>query len=168
MECIVGIKNTIQCEDLNDYIELLSKAGNGFVPVAKQCMYEGAKVFADGLRSEINALPGTKSPKNGVTVADKNDLLAGLTVGNHRAVSDGVEVGVTFLGYSDTQKWDPNGEKDATEMKPIPLIARTILKGTTWQKKDDFVGRAYRKNKEKAYKAMDEKCDEIYKKLTNK
>ena len=141
---------------LEDYMKLLEGLADNPIPFMKQTTYAGAAVMADGIRKEIQATPTHSNAKDGMTEEEKEALLKGLGVSKFD-ISDGVNVKIGFAGYGDhpTKKW-PRGV-------PIPLTARSLIGGTSWRVKDDFMGRAIRKNKDKTIKEMEQEADKLLK-----
>ena len=145
-----------EIEVLEEYSKLLEGLTDNPIPFMKDATYEGAAVMADAIRKEIQATPTHGHAKDGMTKLEQKALLKGLGVSKFD-LNDGVNVKIGFAGYGDqpTKKW-PRGV-------PIPLTARSLIGGTSWRVKDDFMGRAIRKNREKVNKAIGEKVDEIMK-----
>lgn len=131
-------------------LEKLQKEDN--IPIMKMSVYEGAGVVVDALRNEISSWSGDNS-QNGPTTTDKEDLLQGLGVSDMEYKSDDVNVKIGFAGYGHkTKKYSSKGT-------PIPMIARSIIAGTSFRKKYDFVGKVVRQNRKKAIKTMDDKIN---------
>lgn len=135
--------------DFDEYLKRLEKLEKSkIIPVMKMSVYDGADIMADGIRSEIESIPAAKSLREGVTKSDKNDLLQGLGISKFDT-KDGVNVKIGFAGYGHKNKYYPNGV-------PIPLTARSILKGTSLRPRNNFISRAVRKHKNNVIKKMDD------------
>ena len=145
-----------EIEALEDYSKLLEQFADDPIPFMKEVTYQGAAVMADGIRREIQSSPTHKNAADGMTEQEQKALLKGLGVSKFDT-SDGVNVKIGFAGYGDspTKKW-PKGV-------PIPLTARSLIGGTSWKQKDDFMGRAIRKYKDKTIKQMEEEADKLLK-----
>lgn len=149
-------------KDFDEYITALSNLEKDkSVPIMKMSVYDGAGIIVDSLRKEINSW-SNDNPKNGPTETDKKDLLKGLGISPMEYKSDDINVKIGFVGYGHkTNKYNSKGV-------PIPMIARSIISGTSFRKKYDFVGKVVRKNTNNAIKQMDETLNkEIEKRLNN-
>lgn len=141
---------------LDDYIKQLGDLEYRADGLAGRAIYEGAKVVADKIRANIEALPvQTGSPKRGEkrdpTQVEKDGMLAGLGVAK-KQVSDGfINVKIGMDGYNEhvTQKY-PKGH-------PNSMIARTINAGSTWMNRHPVITQAVTSQK----KAVEEKMREI-------
>lgn len=141
---------------LDDYISLLGNLEYRADGLAGRAIYEGAKIVADKIRANIEALPVQNGPvKNGArrdpTQAEKDGMLAGLGVAK-KQVSDGfINVKIGMDGYNEhvTPKY-PKGH-------PNSMIARTINAGSTWMNRHPFINNAVSSTK----KAAEEKMKEI-------
>ena len=151
----------IDFDELDEYMNILNGLSDKdeILDDMKEIVYEGAAVMADAIRDEIQGANVTDNPKNGMTRKDKEDLLDGFGVSPIQTTNDDANVKMGFSGYSKTNTW--KGKSGKQEKIPIPVVARTCLSGTSWHKKDDFVGRAVRKSKEKSLQAMGDKFDNI-------
>ena len=131
------------------------------VPVMKMALYDGASVVLDGLHQEISSWSGS-DPMNGPTSIDKEDLLKGLGISPMDYNGDDVDVKIGFAGYGHkTAKYNQKGV-------PIPMIARSIIAGTSFRNKYDFVGKVVRKTRNQSIEKMDETLNrEIEKRLNN-
>lgn len=147
-----------EIEALDEYCKILDELSGDPIPFMKMTTYEGASIMADGIRKEIQSTPVHNNPVSGMTKVEQKALLKGLGVSKFDYGNFGVNVKIGFEGYGDapTKNW--------TKGVPIPLTARSLISGTSWRAKDDFMGRAIRKNKDKTIEAMGNKLDEILKK----
>ena len=128
------------------------------VPVMKMALYDGASVVLDALHQEISTWSGT-DPMNGPTSIDKEDLLKGLGISPMDYNGNDVDVKIGFAGY---------GHKNNEKGVPIPMIARSIIAGTSFRNKYDFVGKVVRKNRNQSIEKMDETLNrEIEKRFNN-
>ena len=153
----------IEFNDFDEYLDKLQKLEkDDVVPIMKMSLYEGAGVVVDGIRSEIQSLYTSNHASQGPMDYEKKALEKGLGISDMESKGDDINVKVGFAGYSShkTKKY-PKGV-------PVPLIARSILRGTSFRPKNDFVGRAVRKYRKKSIEAMDSKMNELFKKEMNK
>lgn len=146
-------------KDLSEYIsilEMLQKKDN--VSIMKMSVYDGAGVIVDALRDEISSWSGD-DPKEGPTDEDRKCLLQGLGISPMEYKADNINVKIGFAGYGRRTNKYKKGV-------PIPMIARSIIAGTSFRRKYDFVGKVVRKNRNNAIKKMDETLNkEIEKRL---
>lgn len=132
----------------------LSKESEG---IAKMCVYDGAKVLADAVKKNINALP-TRDPKThkgkrGATPAEKEALARGFGIAQMR-VGGSINTVLGFEGY------DTNTTPRYPQGHPIPMIARTIESGTSWLTKTPFIKPAIASSQAQAEEAMQRRFDE--------
>lgn len=122
-------------------------------------VYEGTRIVKDAILSEIQALPvAQKYAKNGeklntITSVQKKGLLDGFGVARMRDDSGYYNTKIGFEGYNGqkTSKW-PQGV-------PNSVIARSLVTGTSFRQKNDFIGRAVRRTKAQAEEAMKKKLE---------
>ena len=147
----------IKTDGLDAYIDLLSSLSNQteINNMCKGAIYDGADIVADTIRQEIKSSGGGKDPKHGMTDKDKEDLLEGLGISKMEATAQDVNVKVGFNGYSSKNTWR-DSRTGKVGKRPISMVARTVLKGTSWHARDNFIGRAVRKAQDKSIKAMDD------------
>jgi HK97 gp10 family phage protein len=147
---------------LDDYIRQLGNLADASDEVVGRAVYEGAKVVADAIKSEIQALPVDDHPpyKSGarigtVTTKQKQGLAEGFGIAKMKDEGGYKNVKVGFAGYNSevTEKY-PNGQ-------PNPMIARAVNSGTSFRKKNAFVDRAVRRVRQQAEQNMQKTIDEI-------
>ena len=128
----------------------------------KLALYEGARVVADQVRENLQALPEDRfrflrnEQYNVVTPEEKADLLDALSVTPHRMEGDGWTVKIGFAGYGKRQhptKKDPSGI-------PNNMIAGSIESGSSVRQKHPFVRPAVAQARARAQAAMQERFDE--------
>lgn len=145
---------------IGQYISSLEDISNP-IPGIKIAVYKGAKIIADAVRAEIESLPtygrgGWDPEGRKISSAQKAGLLNGLGISNMKIDSGIVNVKLGFDGYNKTvTKNYPLGQPNA-------MIARSIVSGTSFRAKNDFIGRAVRKTKANAEKAMADAINEYY------
>ena len=146
--------------------EYLAKLGNlefAAPGLVGQAIYEGAKVVADQVRAEIEALPTAESKRVAVprdpTQVEKDGLLDGLGVAKKKNDSGYINVKIGMDGYNtDKTKKYPRG-------KPNAMIARSIESGSTVMKRNAFISRAVNKTKKEAEAAMQKVIEEGIEKI---
>ena len=146
--------------------EYLAKLGNlefAAPGLVGQAIYEGAKVVADQVRAEIEALPTAESKRVAAprdpTQVEKDGLLDGLGVAKKKNDSGYINVKIGMDGYNtDKTKKYPRG-------KPNAMIARSIESGSTVMKRNAFISRAVNKTKKEAEAAMQKVIEEGIEKI---
>lgn len=136
---------------LDEYINSL-KALEDVEPVINRAVFGGAKIVADEITAEIREIPVVKDnlfgskdhPLNGITEDQKNGLLNGFGI-SHIQNDDGrTFVKIGFAGYNDTKTVKyPSGQPNA-------MIARSVVSGTSFRKKNNFIQKALSKAKDQA------------------
>lgn len=153
---------------LDEYIAQLGNLQRSAKPVIGLSVYEGAKVVADGIRKEIEALPteavladseSKKKPRRNPTPVEKEGLLQGLGVA--KMTDDrgflNVKIGMDDYNRHVTEKW-PYG-------KPNAMIARSIDRGTSFMRRIPFISTATRKTRKQAEAAMQAELDKQIKRI---
>ena len=146
--------------------EYLAKLGNlefAAPGLVGQAIYEGAKVVADQVRAEIEALPTAESKRVATprdpTQVEKDGLLDGLGVAKKKNDGGYINVKIGMDGYNtDKTKKYPRG-------KPNAMIARSIESGSTVMKRNAFISRAVNKTKKEAEAAMQKVIEEGIEKI---
>ena len=140
---------------LDKYLEQLGNLEHRADGLAGRAIYEGAKIIADKIRSNIEALPVQKSaPARGMrrepTQAEIDGCLAGLGIAKKRVEDGYINVKVGMDGYNSrvTEKY-PKGHPNA-------MIARSINIGTTYINRNPFITKAVRSTKAAAEEKMKE------------
>lgn len=144
---------------MDEYIKgltTLTDATRGMIGMA---IYDGAKIVADAIHDEIQALPPMRKKVDGklvygVSPAQKKGLIDGLGISTIRDDNGVRNVKIGFDGYNAivNEKW-PKGQ-------PNVLVARWLVHGTSIAPKNDFIKRAIGKCKDKAESAMKMRIDE--------
>ena len=146
--------------------EYLAKLGNlefAAPGLVGQAIFEGAKVVADQVRAEIEALPTAESKRVATprdpTQVEKDGLLEGLGIAAKKNDGGYINVKVGMDGYNtDKTKKYPKG-------KPNAMIARSIESGSTVMKRNAFISRAVNKTKKDAEAAMQKVIEEGIEKI---
>lgn len=141
---------TITFEGLEAYMKQLDGLGRDFPKVVNAALYEGAKVVADAVRAEID---GLKDSHRHVTDAEIQGLRAGLGVAHFWNEKGKTMTKIGFEGYNSyrTKKF-PKGH-------PNVLVARSIIRGTSWIAPDRFMTRAVKKSREEALAAIQRRLE---------
>lgn len=122
--------------------------------------YQGAKIVADQIRANIQALPvadseNKKHQHRYPNQAEKDGLLEGLGISTHRVEGGYYNVKIGMDGYNSnkTPKY-PNGQPNA-------LIARSIESGSSFRIRVPFISRAVNATKAAAEEAMKNEVDKV-------
>lgn len=152
---------------LDDYIALLGNLEFKSEAVCGLAIYDGAKIVADAIHSEIAALPTSpnKSNRHGKrnpTQVEKDGMLAGLGIAKKQISGSFINVKIGMDGYNgDVTEQYPNG-------KPNVMVARSIESGTTFMKKNPFISRAVNRTKAQAEEAMKARFESVTENMMNK
>lgn len=139
---------------LTDWSIKLQELGEAAGDVMAKAVYAGAGAVADAVKSAIDTIPEQQgympdgTQRVSATRDEKADLKEGLGISTFDNVGGKVSCAVGFEGYSrhKTRKY-PKGV-------PIPMIARSIEKGSSVRAAYPFVRRAAQKVKESAKSSM--------------
>lgn len=117
-------------------------------------LYEGAKILANEVQEEINGLKE-------LTPEARAGLHEGLGVARFWHEGDGTVTKIGFEGYNTkrTKRW-PKGQPNA-------MIARSLIRGTSWQRANRFTNRAAKRARQKCVEAMKDRFDAELQKITN-
>lgn len=150
---------------LDNYIAYLQQLNFLTDEIIGEAVYEMAKVVADKVRSNIEALPAAPKGKTTYYVtetrimselseAQKQGLLDGFGVSPIQNDDGYVNVKLGFDGYNSvkTKKY-PNGQPNA-------LIARVTNSGSSYRQKTRFVDKAVSSTRKQAKEAGQAKIDE--------
>ncbi|MEG1619251.1 MAG: hypothetical protein RR335_06755 [Eubacterium sp.] len=125
--------------------------------IAKEAIYEGAKIVADEMKNEINKIPRDRyrylkkgEKYNVAPEGEKKDLKEsfGITKMKEDMMSWNVKIGFDGYGKYKTKKY-PNGV-------PNQLIARAIESGSSVRGKYPFVRNTIKRKKREVVKKMDD------------
>lgn len=147
-------------EDYVTYVERLAENGE---EILGEAVYEMAKVVADRVRANIEALPAVTNAANVATYKhgysrlsepEKRGLLDGFGVSAMQNDNGYINVKLGFDGYNSvkTKKY-PKGQPNA-------LIARVTESGSSYREKTPFIRPAVRATKKTAEQAAQAKIDE--------
>lgn len=129
----------------------------------KRAVYAGTKIVANEIMSEIKSLPtvaGKTTSSHGITEAEKSDLIKGFGISTIDNDNNGYNAKIGFAGYGTKTKQGKYKDSGI----PIPLTARSIISGTSWRpQKNDFIGRAWRRSKDRCVDEMGKEFDKAIK-----
>lgn len=137
---------------LTEYIAQLQKVADVDAYLGK-AVYEGASVVNDAVESALQALPvddsyGNKSQKrNGLRTIEKEGLIKSYGIAKMQKDNGYWNVKLGFDGYNKL------GKANA-------MIARSVISGTSFMQKNDFMSKAVRSSKSAAEEAMKTKIDQ--------
>lgn len=148
---------------LNNYIAYLQKINLLSSDMVGEAVYDMAKVVADKVRANIEALPAVSNAANIATYKqgisrlsepEKQGLLDGFGVSSIQDNDGYVNVKLGFDGYNSvkTKKY-PNGQPNA-------LIARVTNSGSSYRQKTRFIDKAVSATRKQAEEAGQAKIDE--------
>lgn len=159
----------LQFTGLDSYISSLQSVSTATEPCIRRAVYAGAQVVADAIRREIENLP--EDPENfhatsdhmtsGISKRQKEGLIKGLGISNISDDNGVINCKVGFAGYNDVKT------KKYKQGQPNPLIARSVISGTSFRQKNPFVTRAVKKSKAQAEAAMAHAFDAEFDKIKN-
>lgn len=159
-----------QFKGLDEYIAQMQKLHGNIDGTIKMAVFDGAKVVADAIHQEIEAIPVTKQtstglsldPAGGISQTQKDGLLKGLGISEMQNDKGVINVKIGMDGYNGakTPKY-PNGQPNA-------MIARSIISGTSkaWYK-NNFPAKAAKAAKKAAEDAMRARVEENIKNIMN-
>lgn len=148
---------------LDNYIAYLQKINLASEDMVGEAVYAMAKVVADKVRANIEALPAVSNAANIATYKqgvsrlsepEKQGLLEGFGVSAMQNDDGYMNVKLGFDGYNKvkTKKY-PNGQPNA-------LIARVTNSGSSYRQKTRFVDKAVAATRKPAEEAGQAKIDE--------
>lgn len=146
---------TFVFQGLREYEQQLEQLGREAPRMINVALYEGARVLADAVKAEI---PGLHLPSE----RQKKGLKDGLGVAHFWHKNGTVMTKIGFDGYNSikTRRW-PKGQPNA-------VIARSLIRGTSWLTPDRFTDRAAKKARQTAIEAIRQKFDAEMSRVTNK
>lgn len=155
----MGVK-LVGGKKIDDYIRALENTELQGREIIGHVVFKGAEKVADAVMAEMEALPVGNSSST-VKQYEKDGIIDGFGVSHMRDDKGvmNVKLGVTGYNKHVTKKY-PKGQPNA-------MIARSIISGTSFRQKNDFVGRAVRKARKDALNAMVRECDDLHKKTMN-
>lgn len=132
----------------------------------KRGLYDGARIMADALKKEASALPEDygyidlsrprkKARLTGLLSKQIDGLVEGIGIATMKRKGNRIYVSIGFDGYNEyrTNKY-PNGQ-------PNNLIARSLVKGTSYLTPNPFVQRAFEKAKSEAERRIGKEIERV-------
>lgn len=154
-------KAKVTTNAINDCLEMINRLGGNIEEVAKRAVYEGAKIIADEIGRNIDALPidehwGTReNPLHGVRKFQKDGLSESFGIAPMRNDKGLIN---TRLGF-DHEDYNSHGQANA-------MIARAVNSGTSFSEKIPFFENAVRATRAQARKKMVEAAENELEKIT--
>jgi len=144
---------------MTDYIALLGDLRYRADGLAGKAIFEGARIVADQIHANIQALPVKtdnfrKGEVRDPVPAEIEGMLEGLGIARKQTKNGFINVKIGMDGYNNyvTEKY-PKGHPNA-------MMARTINAGSTYMKRHPFINQAVRAQKANAEEAMKEIIEE--------
>ena len=156
-------RKTWRMTGMEDYVTYVERLAENSEEILGEAVYEMAKIVADKVRSNLQALPTVPNSANIGTYKkgysrlsdkEKAGLLESFGISPMENDSGYINVKLGFSGYNDveTRKY-PMGQPNA-------LIARITESGSSYRKKTPFIRPAVRATKKTAEQAGQVKIDE--------
>lgn len=156
-------RKAMEFEGVDAYLKELEALSAESEEVCKRALYQGAAVMASAIKAEMSKIPDRSWHSgriaSGLTEDEKADLSSGFGISKMRNADGVIDVKLGFNGYGHKTRKYPSGV-------PVPLIARSICKGTSWLQKYDFVGKAERSAKASVESKIQTTFDQELEKLT--
>lgn len=157
--------------DLEARLDGLEKACTG---IAKQCLYEGAKVVADNLRAAIMTIPteehhAVPNARNGkqlvyMTPEEKKEVLNGIGIADFDGTDDYFTTAISFNGYMNEDEDGQVTTKRHPYGIPIAMIMYSLESGSSVRQKYPVCRKTFTASKNAAIAAMQAKFNELIKK----
>lgn len=157
----------MKLKGLEEYENRLLELKNLSREMIGECIYEGAGVVADAVRTGIESIPidnryvTGNATLYGITEEQKQGLRDGFGISPLEDDGGYIHVKLGFTGYNSnkTPKY-PSGQ-------PNSVIARSVNSGTSFRQRIPFVDNAVAKSRAAAEKKMQEKLDDSIKNVMN-
>lgn len=155
----------MEVDGLEKVSRMLTELGDKAQSVASKGLYDGAGVMADAVQNAADTIHTapfhyavfiTRQPS-----PEEKEAVKQAKTGIAKFKKNGAEVN-TSVGYQNTGYAEVNGKT-----KPIPQIANSINSGTSFMQKQPFFRNAVNKSKEKASKAIIDRCEAEFNRLIN-
>lgn len=151
---------------MEKYLEQLTTLYQAAPDQIGRAVYEGAKIVADAIKANINAIPTDEKrasegqKRSGISKIQKIGLEKGFGISKMRDSNGYLNVKIGFHGYNrlKTKKY-PQGQPNA-------MIAATLEAGSSYTQKKPFVGPAVRKTRKPAEEKMADVIDSEISKVT--
>lgn len=155
---------SMKFKGLEKYSKVINRLYNMSEEHIKGAVFDGAKVVADNVRTELAAAPfisdaaaieaARKQEASPISYSQKQGLLESLGLAKMMNEAGYINTKLGFDGYNNikTQKF-PNGQPNA-------MIARSLDSGSSATLRYSFMRKAISKSKKAAEKAMEKRLDE--------
>lgn len=164
-------RKTWRMTGMEDYVTYVERLAENSEEILGEAVYEMAKVVADRVRANLEALPTVtnaaniamyKHGRSKLSDVEKKGLLDGFGVSPMQNDNGYINVKLGFDGYNSvkTKKY-PKGQPNA-------LIARVTESGSSYRTKTPFIRPAVRATKKTAEQAAQAKIDERIAALSKK
>lgn len=149
-----------------EWIDKLAAMGQNASAASGKALYDAAKIYADELRRQTEALPVENGlAKEGsfihvLSAAQKEALLNSIDIYTVKPSKNGKKAkSVGFVGYNEicTSKY-PRGQ-------PNRMIAASVNSGSSVRAKDPFVRRAQKATHDRCVQAMKDAVDAEFNKI---
>ena len=133
-------------EGLDIYAEDLAKLGRDLPKLMNSSLYDGAAVLADEVKKEIDNLRELEP-------IQRQGLHDGMGVAKFWNENSQTVTKIGFDGYNKkiTKRW-PKGQPNA-------MIARSVIRGTSWMRPNRFTNRAAKNVRRKCIEVMATRFD---------
>ena len=137
--------------EIEELIQTLNHIADNSEEIAKKAIYEGAKILADQIKSNIESLPtdeewgSSDHLKSGPTAKEKEEIKKGFGLAKMLDSNGFIN---TKIGFGEAG-YDSRG-------KPVQMIARSVNSGTTFMKRNPFFANGVRQGKGHAEQRMKE------------
>lgn len=145
---------TISFPGMDAYLKSFDKIASEVPRIESQALFDGAGLLADAVGQEIDGLTELNQ-------IQRRDLRKGMGIAGFWSEDGATVTKIGFEGYNSikTRRW-PNGQPNA-------MIARSLIRGTSWMRANRFTARAAKKDREACIRAMQERVDREFAALTN-
>lgn len=155
---------TMKVEGLDEISQMLTDLNATAESVAAQGLYEGAGVMADELNRAVDSIKtepfhytvfGMRLPS-----PEEKEIVKNAAAGIAKFHREGGAEIDTSIGFQNSGYAELDGK-----MKPIPVIVNSINSGTSFMKKQPFIGKTARKAAPKASEKMKEVIESAWSKI---
>ena len=145
---------SIAFQGLEEYHAELEKIYTDIPRIVNGALYDGANDLANAVHDEISGLTE-------LNAVQRLGLHRGLGIAHFWNEKGTMVTKIGFIGYNDlkTKRW-PSGQPNA-------MIARSLIRGTSWMLANRFTARAARKARKSCIQTMQNRIDAEIKKITN-
>ena len=153
----------VEIKGVNEFTQKLYKLEGKTQAITKQALYPGAKIAADAIKAQIQALPTIDNRRNVIAYMaggearlsneQKEGLLSGFGLSKMKYKNGETYIVAGFQGYNNviTKKW-PKGQ-------PNLMIAAVVEKGTSFFPATPFYKRAINQVKPTVIAAIQQEID---------